>query len=56
MGRVWNAVRRVKEASGPWAQGCAEVFTGLMADLAFVLLSIAVFVVLALVVKGVERL
>jgi len=27
-----------------------------MADLAFVLLSIAVFVVLALVVKGVERL
>ena len=56
MGRVWNDARRVKDASGPGQRGCARVFTGLMPDLAFVLLSIGVFVVLALVVKGVERL
>jgi len=32
------------------------IFTGPMADLAFVLLSILIFGLLALVVKGVERL
>ena len=36
--------------------GPGRVFNGPMADLAFVLLSIGVFALLALVVKGVERL
>jgi hypothetical protein len=56
MDGVWITRRRVRDALGLIDTGSPQVFTGAMADLAFVLLSIAVFALLALVVKGVERL
>jgi hypothetical protein len=58
--RVWDAYGWGRPASGTRQGGhrppTRGVFNWLMADLAFVLLSIGVFALLALVVKGVERL
>jgi len=47
---------RVRDASRCSPRGPRGVFTWPMADLAFVLLTIGVFAILALVVKGMEKL
>jgi hypothetical protein len=56
MERVKISPLRVRDALGRQPFGASEVSTRAMADLVFVLLSIAVFALLGLVVKGVERL
>ena len=56
MGGVWIRSTSVRDALGTSDSSSAGLFTGRMADVAFVLLTLGVFGLLALVVKGVERL